>query len=54
MKKKRIKKKKNLPAVRKNRVQSLGWEVPWGRARKPFIFLPGGFHGHRNLVGYSL
>ena len=45
---------KKLPAMWENRVQSLGWEFPWRRERQPFIFLPGGVHGHRNLVGYSL
>ena len=35
-------------------VQSPGWEVPLenGMATTP-VFLPGEFHGQRNLVGYS-
>ena len=35
-------------------VQSLGWEDPWRREwlLTP-VFLPGEFHGHRNLAGYS-
>ena len=46
---------KNLPAMQETQVQSLGWEVPWkGMAPTP-VFLPGKFHGQRNLVvSYSL
>ena len=35
-------------------VQSPGWEVPLenGMATTP-VFLPGEFHGQRNLAGYS-
>ena len=47
-------KKKNLPAVQETWVQSLGLEDPLekGMATTP-VFLPGDFHGQRNLVGYS-
>ena len=40
---------KNLPAMQKTRVQSLGWEIPWRREwlHTP-IFLPGEFHGQRS------
>ena len=35
-------------------VQFLGWEVPWRREWLPTpAFLPGEFHGQRNLAGYS-
>ena len=37
---------KNLPAVQETWVQSLGQEYPGE-------FLPGEFHGQRNLAGYS-
>ena len=43
---------KNLPAVQETRIQSLGWEVPLEEGMAP-VFLPGEFHGQRNLVGYS-
>ena len=45
---------KNLPAMPKTRVQSLGQEDPLekGMATPP-VFLPGEFHGQRSLVGYS-
>ena len=34
-------------------VQSLGWEICWRRNWQPTpVFLPGGFHGQRSLVGY--
>ena len=37
---------KNLPAIRKTWVQSLGWEDPWRRERLPTpVFWPGEFHG---------
>ena len=43
---------KNLPAMQKTQVQSLGREDPW--AWQPtLVFLPGKSHGHRSLVGYS-
>ena len=48
---------KNLPAVQETqetRVQSLGWEDPWRRARLPTpVFLPGESHGQRSLLGYN-
>ena len=45
---------KNLPAMWKTRVQSLGWEdlLEKGMATHP-IFLHGEFHGQRSLAGYS-
>ena len=39
---------KNLPAMWKAWVQSLGQEDPLG---KGMVFLPGEFHGQRILVG---
>ena len=45
---------KNLPAVQETEVQSLGGKMPWRREWLPTpVFLPGEFHGHRRLVGYS-
>ena len=45
---------KNLPAIQKTWVPSLGWGDPWRRARQPTpVFLPGESHGQRSLVGYS-
>jgi len=45
---------KNLPAVWETQVQSLGWEDPLEREWLPTpVFLPGEFHGQRNLVGFS-
>jgi len=43
---------KILPAIQETQVQG------WGRSSgewngNQFIFLPGEFHGQRNLVGYS-
>ena len=49
----------NLPAVQETQVQSLGQEdlLEKGMATHPSIhssiFLPGEFHGQRNLAGYS-
>ena len=45
---------KNLLVVQETWVRSLGWEDPGRRAwqRTP-VFLPGEFHGHESLVGYS-
>ena len=45
---------KNLPAMQKTWVRSLGWENPLekGMATHSSI-LPGESHGQRNLVGYS-
>jgi len=47
---------KNLPAMQKIWVQSLGWEDPWRRAWQPTpVFLPGKSHGQRILANkYSL
>ena len=45
---------KNLPAVQKTWVQSLGQEDPQRKKWQPIpVFLPGTSHGQRNLVGYS-
>ena len=46
---------KSLPAMRETQVQSLGWEdPPWRMNWQPTpVFLTGGFHGQRSLVGYS-
>ena len=45
---------KNLPAMQKTWVQSLGQEDPWRKEWQPTqVFLPGEFYGHRSLVGYS-
>ena len=45
---------KNLPAMQETRVRSLGWEGPLEKERLPTpIFMPGEFHGHGSLVGYS-
>ena len=45
---------KNPPAMQKTWVQSLGWGDPLEKemATHP-VFLPGKFHGHRSLEGYS-
>ena len=45
--------KKNLPAMQETRVQTLGL-IPLRREWQPTpVFLPGEFHGQRNLAGYS-
>ena len=44
--------KKNLPAVQETWVQSLGQEDPLEKGSSP-VFLAGGFHGQRSLVGCS-
>ena len=45
---------KNLPAMRKAWVPSLGWEDPGRRKWQPTpVFLPGEPHGQRSLAGYS-
>ena len=45
---------KNLPAVQETWVQSLGQDDPIEKEWLPTpVFLPGEFHGQRNLVGYS-
>ena len=46
---------KNPPANAGD-VRDLPWvkKIPWKRAWKPTqVLLPGEFHGHRRLVGYS-
>jgi len=46
---------RRLPAMWETWVQSLGWEDPWRKKWQPTpLFLPGGSHGQRSLVGYSL
>ena len=47
---------KNLPAIQKTWILSLGQEVvPWRRKWQPTpVFLPGEFYGQRSLVGYGL
>ena len=41
---------KNLLAMQETQVQSLGWEDPLRKERLPTpVFLPGEFHGQRNL-----
>ena len=45
---------KNLPPMQESQVRSLGQKVPWKREWQPTpVFLPGEFHGHRSLAGYS-
>ena len=45
---------KNLPAMQETSVQSLGREDPWEKGMQTTpVFLPGKFHGQRNLAGYS-
>ena len=45
---------KNLPAIQDTQVQFLGWEDPLEKGLAiHYKFLPGEFHGQRNLVGYS-
>ena len=45
---------KNPPAMQETHVQSLTWEGAWKREWLPTsVFLPGGFHEQRSLVGYS-
>ena len=46
--------RKNLPAVQKTQVRSLGWEDPLEKEWLPTpVFLPGEFHGQRSLMGHS-
>ena len=46
--------RKNLPAVQKTQVRSLGWENPLEKEWPPTpVFLPGEFHGRRSLMGHS-
>ena len=45
---------KNLPAVWKNWVQSLGQEEPLEKGMATYsVFLPGEFHGQSSLTSYS-
>ena len=45
---------KNLPAVQKTQVLSLGWEDPLERKwQSTSVFSPGESNGQRSLVGYS-
>ena len=46
---------KNMPAMLKTQVRSLGQEDPLekGTATHTSTFLPGESHGRRSLVGYS-
>ena len=45
---------KTVPAMQETQVPSLGWEYPRRREWLPSpVFLPGEFHGHRSLAGYS-
>ena len=46
---------KNLPAMQKMQVQSLGWEESLEKEMAPTpVFLAGKFCGQRSLAGYSL
>ena len=44
---------KNPPAVQETQVRSLGWEDFLEEEMATPVFLPGKFHGQRNLVGSS-
>ena len=45
---------KNLPTVQETQVRSLGHEDPLEKGMETTpVFLPGEFHGQRNLMGYS-
>ena len=44
---------KNLPAIQEAWVRSLGQEDPPEKGMSTPVFLPGEFHGQRNLTGYS-
>ena len=45
---------KNPPAMQETQVQSLGGEDPLEKEMATTqVFLPGEFHGQRNLAGYS-
>ena len=45
---------KNLPAMQETQDQFLGQEDPLEKGWQPTpVFLPGGSHGQRSLVGYS-
>ena len=43
----------NLPALQETWVRFLGQEDPLEKGKATPVFLPGDFHGQRNLVGYS-
>ena len=46
---------KNLPSVQKTQVPRPRWvwKIPWRREWQPtLVFLPGEFHGERNVAGY--
>ena len=46
---------KDLPTMPKTQVQSLGQEDPLEKKWQPIpVFLPGGSHGQRSLVGYAV
>ena len=46
---------KNLSGIQETQVQSLAGEDPWIRKWQPTpVFLPGGFHGQRSLVSYTV
>ena len=45
---------KNLLVMQETRVQSLGWKDPLEKEMATHsVFLPGEFHGQRNLAGHS-
>ena len=45
---------KNLLQCRRPQFDPWVGKIPWKRERLPTpVFLPGGFHGERSLVGYS-
>ena len=45
---------KNLSAMQETQFPYLGQEDPLGKGVLPTpVFLPGEFHGHRGLTGYS-
>ena len=45
---------KSLPEMVEIRFDRWVGEIPWRRKWQPTpVFLPGGFHGQRKLVGYS-
>ena len=44
----------SLPAKQETQFDPWVWKIPWRREWLPTpVFLPGEFHGQRNLVGYS-
>ena len=54
LKKKNLKKQKNLPVMQETWVLSLGQEEPCSQKWQPTpVFLPGEFQVQRRLVGYS-